>query len=207
MRSEITILASELTSPLTTSRSALAMLLAGDAGELTDQQRQYLSQLLSLDDYMIKLLASWLDMERLASGHIKLELEPCNLGLVLGEIASNGFKVRRSGAWPMVLADPLRLRQLIIQITSYLTTADIRARRHDEYCVVTFSAPESDKAQRRAIRLALNGNQPTAVIGLRIASMLAQAHGGSLQLDRHAGDGLRLRLHLPLAQQMRLLQV
>lgn len=202
VRSEIKILAHELTSPLATSRSALAMLLAGDLGELNDKQREYLEYVLQLDDYMIGLIGSWADMERLSRGQVVLEVEPVNIGSVVAEQLS----VSRTTQWPMVLADPLRLRQIIMNCIEHLKNVEARARIVGDMCVLTLHDQAKMSVRQRAGMVeALNGDQPTTQLGLRIARLLAEAHGGSLQLDPHATGGTKLHLRLPLAKQMSLL--
>lgn len=202
VRSENKILASELLSPLATSRSALAMLLAGDLGTLNKKQCEYIQHALQLDDYMIGLVSSWADMERLSRGQVVLDIEPVNIGNIVAEQVS----VSRTAQWPMVLADPLRLRQIIINCLDSMKSADVRARVVGEMCVLTLHDPGMcDAKQRAAMLRALHSNEPTALLGLRIARLLAEAHGGSLDLNPHATQGIRLHLKLPLAKQMSLL--
>lgn len=202
MRSEIKILAGELASPLATSRSALAMLLAGDLGELNAKQREYLEHVLQLDDYMISLVASWADMERLSRGQVVLEVEPVNIGSVV----ASQISASRTTQWPMVLADPLRLRQIIMNCLEVMHQPRVRARVVRDMCVLTLHDPLLRDHKKRASFLeALHSDAPTAQLGLRIAKLLAEAHGGTLEINPHATDGTRLHLKLPLAKQMTLL--
>lgn len=206
MRSEIKMLASELTSPLATSRSALAMLLAGDLGALTEKQQEYLKHVLELDEYMISLISSWVDMDRLSRGQVALEVEPCNVGAILKSVAGEGAELHRNAQWPMVLADPLRLKQIIMNILDIFKNVTIRARIAEDVCIVTFHDQATTLVKKRAgILEALHSDVPTPQLGLRIARLLAEAHGGSLQLNPHATEGTRLHLKLPLAKQMSLL--
>lgn len=200
------MLAQELTSPLATSRSALAMLLAGDLGELTPKQQEYLRHVLELDEYMISLVASWVDMDRLSKGQVVLEVEPCNIGSIARSVATGEVELHRNSQWPMVLADPLRLKQIIMNVLNIFTSVEVRARTTKDVCIVTFhDVSKSASGQRAAILEALSGDAPTAQLGIRIARLLAEAHGGSLKLNPHATEGTRLHLKLPLAKQMSLL--
>lgn len=206
VRSEIKILAQELASPLATSRSVLAMVLAGDLGELTAEQRTYLEQVMQLDEYMISLITSWVDMDRLNHGQVILNVEPCNIGSVLAGLQHKQTLLSRSSQWPMVLADPLRLKQIIINILDVFTKADVRVRTNTSMCILTFHDQTHGKdKQRTAILDALHNQAPSKLIGIRIARLLAEAHGGKLTLDPHRTMGTKLRLYLPLAKQMSLL--
>lgn len=196
------MLATELTSPLATSRSALAMLLAGDLGELNEKQHEYLKRLMELDDFMIGLLASWVDVDRLTKGQVFLDVEACNIGAVVTE----HVHASRTTQWPMVLADPLRLKQIIANLLEIFRHAEVRARVVEDMCVLTVhDRAKSNHTLRAEIVEALNSDEPTRQLGLRIARLLAEAHGGSLQLDPHAAGGTKLHLRLPLAKQMSLL--
>ena len=206
MRSEIKVLAQELMSPLATSRSAIAMLLAGDLGELTQKQQEYLSHVLELDDFMIGIINSWVDMDRLSKGQVVLDVEPCNVGSIAKSVVRQGVELHRGAQWPMVLADPLRLKQMIMNILSIFKRVEVRARIAEDFCTLTFHDQlQSTPRQRTGILEALNSDEPTAQLGVRIARLLAEAHGGSLVLNPHATQGIRLHLKLPLAKQMRLL--
>lgn len=196
----------KLLEPLATSRSGLAMLLSGDLGELNNEQQEYLQHILELDDYMISLVGSWMDMERLSKGQVVLDVEPCNIGSVLKAAAGEGVELHRGAQWPMVLADPLRLKQIVVHILDLFITVEVRARIYEDMCMVTFHDHTTRSAKQRAgIVEALHADVPTAQLGIRIARLLAEAHGGSLTLNPHATDGIRLHLKLPLAKQMSLL--
>jgi len=178
------------------------MLLAEDLGKLNDGQREYLEHVLQLDDFMIGLITSWSDIERLSNGQVMLNIEPCNIGSAAAAL----LPVTRSGQWPMVLADPLRLRQILMNCLNCLKNPAVRARITGDVCVLTLEDRTMRSHDDRAdMILALQGEATAAFLGLRIARLLAEAHGGSLQLDPHAANGTKLRLRLPLAKQMSLL--
>jgi len=179
------------------------MLLAGDVGDLDSKQREYLQNILQLNEHMISLITGWVDMERLRHGRVVLQVEPCNIGMIARQVAGGTITVARSGDWPMVLADPIRLRQLIAHLYEVLGQATVRARVAGGMCVLTVHDSQiANNLQRAKLIDALKGSGPTDYLGLRIAGLLAEAHGGSLSIDPHATEGLKLHLRLPLAQQM-----
>lgn len=178
------------------------MLLAGDLGDLNQGQREYLEYVLQLDDYMISLVGRWADVERLSRGQLVLTIEPINVGGIVAE----QLEVSRSTQWPVVLADKLRLRQIIMNCLEVLQQPKVRARTVGDMCVLTLQDASPSKPTRRAALLeALHSEAPATQLGLRIAKLLAEAHGGSLELNPHATEGTRLHLKLPLAKQMSLL--
>lgn len=163
------------------------MLLAGDLGKLTEGQQEYLRQILQLDEYMIELITSQADIERLQRGQIILHVEPCNINSVIK------LKARQD---IMVLADPARLKQMFIGMQKAIK-GELRARISEDRCVVTLDSP---KVLSRTHRGALVQD-----LSFQITKLLAEAHGGELTLDPHSSTGTKLRLYLPLAQQLSLL--
>ncbi len=155
---------------------------------------------------MISLISSWTDIERLSKGQVALELEACNIGTTIRQLAGQTVELQRTSKWPMVLTDPHRLQQMIGNILELFTAVEVRARINDDYCIVTFHDQGNMPPKRRvAILEALRADTPAAELGLRIALLLAQAHGGTLELNPHAREGLKLHLKLPLAKQLNLL--
>jgi len=196
----------QLLAPLATSRSGLMMLLAGDLGDLKPGQQEYLEQILQLNEHLIDLVSSWADVERLSSGQVALKPEACNIGVIIQRVASQGIQVSRTGSWPMVLGDPGRLQQLIHNVFEAVGEGRVRARIDGDICIVTIqSAHEVPHHERRSWIQALSGAPTTQHLNLRVARLLAEAHGGSLQLDPHARGNAKFHIRLPRAQQMSLL--
>lgn len=218
--SPLAVLAHELRSPLAASRSAMMLLLDGDLGKVSDEQQAYLENVLQLNEYMISLVSSWSEMERLNQGVVNLEVEPCNLGVLTQEVVRDLQSLTRKrkrtimlpdrAQWPMVLADPLRLQQIMINLLDNALRhgkpsydIEVRLRLQGNYVVLTFhDATPVTHQQRLATRNVLRGTTAAHHLGLRISRLLAEAHGGSLRLDPHAKQGMVFHLRLPLAQQM-----
>lgn len=222
----LSVLAHELKSPLATSRTVLAMLLDGDLGPLSNDQREYIARVSELGDYMIDLVTSWADMERLSGGAIQLELELHNLETLVGTAArelaplaekrGRSIEVVRHKPWPMVLVDPLRMQQILINLLDNAVRHGakdqpvvVRCRTQGAQCVMTVHDASPGSHDDRLAMVAALGTAKrrpsSASLGLRIAKLLAQAHGGDLRLDPHATAGTSLHLHLPLAKQLSLL--
>jgi signal transduction histidine kinase len=182
------------------------MLLAGDLGRLESGQKEYLEHILQLNEHLIGLVSGWEDVERLSSGQITLQAEACNIGLIIRQVASKKMAISRSGQWPMVLGDPHRLQQLLHDIFEVVGEGSVRARIAGETCVVTVESLEHVDHQTRLMWVkALKGEATTQYLGLRIARLLAEVHGGGLRLDPHATGSAKFHIQLPLAQQMSLL--
>jgi len=196
----------ELLAPLATSRSGLMILLAGDLGPLKSSQRQYIEHILQLNEHLIGIINEWEELERLSSGRVALNTEACNIGLIVRQAATRSIVVKRSSQWPMVLGDSGRLLQMFDDIFKAVGNAKVRARVSGGMCIVTVETNAEVNRQTRSLWIkAIRGEATKQYLGLRIARLLAEVHGGGLKLDYHATGGARFHVRLPLAQQMSLL--
>lgn len=87
----ISIISHELRTPLTAIRGALGILEAGVLHNRPQKTQQMLSMALSNTERLIRLVNDILDLERLTSGRIELNLEPCPLEELM-TLAVNGVE-------------------------------------------------------------------------------------------------------------------
>jgi signal transduction histidine kinase len=127
LKDEFVSLAShELKTPMTSVKSYLWMIIKGEAGEINEKQRAYLERAYSSTDRLIKLVSDMLNISRIESGRITLELQKVNmLSLVqevLAEVAprasESGIKVEiaASDLMPEVLADSDKIKEVLINL-------------------------------------------------------------------------------------------
>jgi signal transduction histidine kinase len=116
----------ELLTPLTSLIGFPEMLLDGQFGPLNDQQRQAVSHILGAGEQLRALLHDLLDLARLDSGRLHLELSRFDLGGLLGDLAGPvaegarrkglSLEVEVAGGLPLVEGDPVRLKQVVLNL-------------------------------------------------------------------------------------------
>jgi signal transduction histidine kinase len=144
------------------------------------------------------------DVERLVSDPELVSLRPelVDLASFLDRFASPAVTVNADGVY-LVRADPTRLRQAVANLVAnalrHGTTVvvDVAERRGSIEIVVTDDGPGIEPALDPFARGVSSAG--STGYGLWLARMIAEAHGGTLELVAEPGAGARLRLSLPPA--------
>ncbi|HTK04467.1 MAG TPA: ATP-binding protein [Candidatus Eisenbacteria bacterium] len=75
----VSIASHQLLTPVSTSKGYLAMLMEGDFGDFTKQQKEYLGKLLQLNQRMIELVDDLLNLSRVELGVLESTIEPMDV--------------------------------------------------------------------------------------------------------------------------------
>ena len=196
----------DLKNPLFTIRGFIDVLIAGRAGPLSDDAREYLERMRGNVDFMDGLIADLLELSR--AGEIHLDPAPVDVAEVVDELANDlsgayeGLVVEHADL-PVLLVPPARLRQVL---SNLLTNACIHAGRDD--VVVTVSAerrpggelhlyvadngPGIPREHRESVlrpfhRLAGRA-VPGSGLGLAICVKIMEGLGGSIRVDGRTSD-------------------
>ena len=90
MKSEfVSLVSHELRTPLTSIKGYIDLLLDGDAGELTGEQRGYLDIVKDNADRLIALINDLLNVSRIESGKIELQRGPLDLARLIHGVADS----------------------------------------------------------------------------------------------------------------------
>lgn len=200
----------ELRSPLTRAR------LNAELVDESEARDALLHDLAEMRDLIIDLLES----ERLATGHAVLQRERTDLNALVAEVLDGAFAgqpIERhlAAALPPLPLDRMRLRLLLRNLLDNALRHSAGAPSAPEVAtaadgdaltvVVRDHGPGIDPAHLP--RLAQPFYRPDAArqrttggvgLGLYLCRLVAEAHGGSLQIE-NAGPGLAVRVRLPLA--------
>jgi two-component system sensor histidine kinase BarA len=116
----------ELRTPLTSVIGYSEMLLEGIAGELNEEQREYVRTVMEKGDQLLVLITGILDISRMEAGQMKFDKEPFDLdevvSVALSTIAPNARRKKINLSCdippelPRVLGDRDKVRQVLLNL-------------------------------------------------------------------------------------------
>ncbi len=202
----------ELRTPLTSIIGYSEMLQTGIAGDLNEEQREFVQTIHSKGDHLLALITNLLDLSKLEQGAVKISREPVDAAALVGEVqktvAPHAHKknvtihVEVEPDLPRIYGDPTRIRQVLfnladnaVKFTPEGGTVGLRARATElegdgagGLGAVLMATP------RRAIELAVSdtgiGIPPTEQ--RRVFDAFYQVDGSSTR--EHGGAGLGLSI-------------
>ncbi len=214
----------ELRTPLTSIRGSLGLVTGGMAGVLPDTAKTLITIAKNNCERLIRLINDILDIEKLESGHMRMELQPLELRSLLDQAvaANQGYAIACNvklvlncdeGPW-VVKVDPDRLTQVV---TNLLSNA-IKFSPQDGAVTVHVKRAES------GVRVEVQDNGPGIAeefrsrifqkfsqadssdarqkggtgLGLNISRAIVEKLGGSIGFDTKLGAGSTFFFELPL---------
>jgi len=213
----------ELKTPLTAISGYVRLMLAGDAGPLSLEQKEFLGIVDSNAMRLTSLINDLLDVSRMEGARVVVEkspfdlrdaLEECGKTLrVLADSKKLEFSVRVPEAPLRIDGDRDRVIQAILNIGSNAVKYTVRGRVSmdaevaGESVVITISDTGIGMTQAEMSRLfekfyrvrsKLSEQEGGTGLGLVIARGWIEAHGGAITVDSTLGEGSKVRIILPL---------
>ncbi len=218
----------ELRTPLTSIIGYAEFLDEGIAGTLSEPQREYVSQILSGTDRLMRLINDLLDFARLEAGAFRLDVGAVEYGPLVQRTVSSveplairkgiALEVSVSPRIPEVTADPERIAQILLNLLSNAVKftpeggrVSVRAWLEGQ-CVTTEVTDTgvglSRDAQQRIFSKFYRDPEsaktvPGTGLGLAITKGLVEAHGGEISVQSTPGVGSTFRFTLPMGEEMR----
>ena len=230
MRDEfVSLVSHQVRTPLTSIRGYVELLLDGDAGPLTAEQQRFLRFVADGSKRLLELADDLLFISRVDAGKFELSLEDVDVvALARDAIQALHPVADRRGVeltleaeegTPAVHVDAHAVRQAVdnllsngVKFTPSRGRVTLRVHGRDDYVVVEVAdtgigIPESEQPRlfERFFRAsnALTHAIPGTGLGLAIAKEIAEAHGGTLEVETTEGKGASFRLVLRKAQATR----
>jgi signal transduction histidine kinase len=212
----------ELRSPLT-AVLGYAELLKMEGG-LAPAQAEDVAQIVRSADHLLALIDDVLDLSRIEAGRMELDLEEVDPAAVAEEVravvaraaAAKGLALRVEvpSGLPHLWADPLRLRQVLLNLTAnavkFTEQGEVRVEAREaaggiEVAVTDTGigiAPEALPHVFDEFRQADAGTSRRfggTGLGLAISQRLVEMHGGALGVESEPGVGSTFTLFLPVS--------
>jgi two-component system, OmpR family, phosphate regulon sensor histidine kinase PhoR len=224
MKSEfISIVSHELRTPLTAIKGFTDLILEGEVGEISDQQREFLEIVQSNSDRLVALINDMLDISRIESGRISLNPEEVDISAAVEHavtalrplIADKSLQVQTELVEQPVelIADRARLQQILTNLISNACKytlaggwVTIRSEALEGQIAISVSdtgvgiPPE---ALPHIFSKFYRVDQPQTRdvggtgLGLAITKSLVEMHGGKIAIASRAGIGTTVRFTLP----------
>jgi len=220
----ISMASHQLRTPLTSVKGYLSMVLEGDAGKISQSQRQLLSEAFTSSERMVHLIGDFLNVSRLQTGKFTLEMHPVDLSkLVEQEVDSlrttaeaHGLTIRyrRPSHFPILNLDEAKMRQVVM---NYIDNAifyshegspiDVKLSTEAGFAVLEVKDRGIGVPQAEFNRLytkffrASNARKqrPDGTgVGLFLTRKVISAHHGSLIMESVENEGSTFGFRLPI---------
>jgi signal transduction histidine kinase len=216
----------ELRTPITSIRGYLELVLDGEAGDLTDEQRQFLSIVDRNPDRLLRVVGDLLFVAQVDAGKIHVEKAPAELDSVVHEAveparpaaADQGIELQFDvDGVGMLNADRARLAQVVdnlisnaLKFTPEGGRVTVRCVRCNDRAVLEVADTGIGIPQAEQKRMFQRFYRTTAAtnraiqgtgLGLTIVKAIVEAHDGSITFRSVPGVGTTFRVELPLERE------
>jgi len=217
----------ELRTPLNAIVGFSELMLDGVTGEINDEQRQCLSDVLNSGQHLLNLINDVLDLSKVEAGKIELKLENLNLANIIDGVLQtmkpiidehkHKMAVTMADGFPEVYADKSRLRQVLlnllgnaIKFTPPGGELRIEVNKEGDWCQVSMidngiGIKKEDQEHifevfTQVDTLPKDMREGTG-LGLAITKQFIEAIGGCVGVESKYGKGSNFTFTLPLARE------
>jgi len=221
----LSIASHQLYTPLTALRGYLSMMLEGDFGTISEQQKPIIDILQDSTNRLIELIKNLLDISRIESGRLELKLESIDLAAMakslVGELLPNARAKKLDlalekpdPALPHVVGDTQRLRQVMLNFVDnaikYTPQGFVHVSLQKEGDKILFSVTDSGKGllPEEIVKLfnkftrvggASRFHTEGVGLGLYVAKQIVKEHHGDIEVKSPGlNKGSTFSLYLPI---------
>ncbi len=224
-KTEFVSLAShQLRTPLSTISWYAEMLLAGDAGKLSEEQKKYLDEIYRSNHRMTELVGSLLNVSRLDLGTFSVDPVPTNIVALAQDIVHDleprifarkiDFQEQYSSKLPLVNVDPKLMHMVIenlasnaIKYTPEKGRVELSIDRQADHLVITvkdtgYGIPKAQQSKIfdklfRADNVKAQDTEGTG-LGLYLVKSIVTYSGGKIWFESVENKGTTFYVQLPI---------
>ena len=216
----------ELRTPLNVIIGLSQLMLDKMPGEVNEEQKQCLTDILNGGEHLLGLINDILDLSKIESGKLKLQLKVVNPSDVIEPLArtmipivslrKQSLDIEIEKGLPPVHADEAKIKQVLFNLLSNATrfTPDggklkIEAVRKNGWCQVSvvdngIGIKKGDQERIfepfHQLDNPLTKEKSGSGLGLALAKQIVERHGGKLWVEGEYGKGSRFSFTIPLAK-------
>ncbi len=214
----------QLRTPLTSVKGYISMVLEGDAGTITPEQRALLQEAFTSSERMVRLIGDFLNVSRLQNGKFMIDRTETDLAqivreevTVIKEVAATrsiGIAYHEPAHFPLLYLDQDKIRQVVmnfldnaiyyspektvIKVRLYTADGSVVCEVIDQGMGVP---PDAQKHLFTKFFRANNARlqRPDGTgIGLYLAKKVIDGHGGKVIFRSEANEGSTFGFRLPI---------
>lgn len=220
----ISMASHQLRTPLTSIKGYISMIVDGDVGKVSDQQKKMLEEAFVSSERMVRLINDFLNVSRLQTGKFIIEKRDTDLAKVVKQeiesLEQNAkthnlkFSVSVPKKMPLLFIDEGKIRQVIMNFADNAiyyskeksaVKVSLKVDKQDVWFKVTdtgIGVPELEQAELfskffRATNARRQRPDGTGV-GLYLAKRVIQDHHGEVFMQSKEGKGSTFGFRLPL---------
>jgi len=216
----------QLRTPLTSIKGYISMLVEGDAGKVTDQQKQLLEEAFNSSERMVRLINDFLNVSRLQTGKFTLDKRPTNLSRLIEEEIEGlnqtakthgiSFAVSVPKKIELINVDEGKIRQVVMNFADNAiyyskegSTIKVSLKQENGELVFRvkdtgIGVPDEEKSKlfQKFFRAGNARRQrPDGTgIGLYLAKKVIDAHHGHVLFESEEKKGSTFGFRLPLSK-------
>jgi len=217
----------ELRTPLNAVIGFSELMLDGVPGEINDEQRDCLNDILSSGQQLLNLINDVLNLSKIEAGRMELKLENLNLADVINDVVQtvkpmldeNRHKIGVSvgEGLPQVHAEKRRLRQILLNLLSNAIKftppggkLGIKVTRNGDWCqvsVVDNGIGIKEEDQERVFEVFTQvatlpkEKEGGTGLGLALTKQFVESIGGRIWVESQYGKGSKFTFTLPLVRE------
>ncbi len=221
----VSISAHQLRTPLSAIKWSLKMLLDGDLGEITEEQKSFIQKTYEANEKMIELINDLLDVTRIEEGRYLYKTEPAEIEEIIKKVLSSLKQIainkkielifkKSKEKLPKIILDKekigLAIQNIVENAINYTlaggkVTVSLKCvKKEVEVSVSDTGVGIPKDQQKRVFSKFFRGSNAIRMetrgtgLGLYITKNIIEAHGGKIWFESEEGKGTTFYFTLPI---------